>query len=106
MPSICATWSMIPSSPSSAGSSKTAPAPSPKMMQIARSVKSVIDADESADHVLERGGNGGRIDVGEMGFAVHHVVMEAGVEGAGGLPGGAAERDPVAAAGDVVGLQG
>ena len=32
------TWSMIPGSPSSAGSSSTAPAPSPKMMHTARSL--------------------------------------------------------------------
>jgi hypothetical protein len=36
-----------------------------------------------------------------VGFAIHQVVIEAGVEGAGGLIGGAAESDPVAAAGDV-----
>src|ERR1019366_5700304 len=64
----------------------------------------IVEADESADYLRQRGGNGGCIDVGEMGFAIHQVVMEAGAEGAGGLLGGAAERDPVAAAGDVVDL--
>src|ERR1035437_1105099 len=54
----------------------------------------IVEAEESANHVCERGGNGGFVDIGEVGFAIHAVVMKAGTEGAGCLIGGAAEIDP------------
>ena len=65
----------------------------------------IVEAEESADQVFERDGNGGFVHIGEMGFAIHAVVMKAGAEGAGCLIGGAAEIDPVAAAGDIVDLE-
>ena len=51
----------------------------------------IVEAEESTDHVFERGGNGRFVHVGEVGFAVHAVAMEARTEGAGCLAGGAGE---------------
>ena len=65
----------------------------------------IVEAEEAADHIFERGGNGGFVHIGEVGFAIHAEAMEARAEGAGRLGGGAAEIDPVAAAGHLVDLE-
>ena len=52
----------------------------------------IVEAEESTDHLFERGGNGGFVHIGEVGFAVHAEAVEARAEGAGRLGGGAARN--------------
>ena len=62
----------------------------------------IVQAPYTAHHILKRGGNRWSNGVGKMRFPVHLVTVDFSAQRAGYLIRGAAEGDPVTAAGNVV----